>query len=333
MDPRPQPLPTTVNFTHVRALRAVVEQGSLSGAAKELGYTTSAISQQISALERDLDISLFERGPRSVRVTAAGERLYELSATLFENIAGMVDVMRGYASAEWGTLKLTASGTGAAQLLPRAVAGINAIHPEASIALVAPGAQDDVVESVRAGIADLGVVYQYSDLPESRAEGLNRITLLNEEMVIIGRDQGPSGEYESLSQFADEVWVCGSKGSTQDQLLTHLAEKAGFIPRIRHRSDDLDVIRGLVNQGLGIALVPVLSLGIDRGICLYRLARAPAHRSVHIVYRETDRNPLIATALASFRDAAEDYLDWSRTAFGVAFDSPMLHVSTELKEN
>lgn len=331
MDSNPQPLPTSVNVNHVRALRAVVERGSLSGAAKELGYTTSAISQQISSLERDLGASLFERGPRSVRVTAAGEHLYDISAGLLENIASIADVMRGYASAEQGILKLTASGSGAAQLLPRAVAGISSVHPEATIALVAPGAQDDIVESVRSGIADIGIVYHYSELPEPEFDGLDRTTLLSEEMVVIGREQGPSGEYESLSEFAEEVWLCGSRGSTQDQVLNQVAEHAGFAPQIRHRSDDLDVIRGLVNQGLGIALVPVLSLGIDRSIRLYRLRQVPTHRSVHLVYRATDRNPLIASALASFRAAADDYLVWSRTAFEVNFATPMLCAGDELQ--
>lgn len=333
MDPQPQPLPTSVNVNHVRALRVAVERGSLSGAAKELGYTTSAISQQISSLERDLGINLFERGPRSVKVTAAGERLYELSGELLENIAGIADIMRSYASAEQGTLKLTASGSGAAQLLPRAVAGISSVHPGANIALVAPGAEDDVVASVRSGLADIGVVYHYSELPEPQFDGLVGTTLLCEEMVIIGREQGPSGEYESLREFAEEVWLCGSRGSTQDQVLNRVAEHAGFAPQIRHRSDDLDVIRGLVNQGLGIALVPVLSLGIDRSIRLYRLRQVPAHRSVHLVYRATDQNPLIASALASFRDAADDYLTWSRTAFEVEFNSPMLRAGDELQRN
>lgn len=333
MNPQPQPLSTNLNVNHVRALRAVVEQGSLSGAAKDLGYTTSAISQQISSLERDLGIKLFERGPRSVKVTAAGERMYKLSAELLENIAGIADVMRGYARAERGTLKLTASGSGAAQLLPRAVAGIGAVHPEANIALVAPGAQDDVVESVRSGIADIGVVYHYSKLPELQFDRLVRTTLLHEEMVIIGREQGPSGEYESIREFAEEAWLCGSRGSTQDQVLNMVADHTGFAPQIHHRSDDLDVIRGLVNQGLGIALVPVLSLGIDRSIRLYRLRHVPAYRSVHLVHRSTDQNPLIASALASFRSAADDYLDWSRTAFEVEFDSPMLQAGNELQRS
>ena len=68
--------PSIASFLHIRALKAVVEHGSFSGAAKELGYTTSAISQQISQLEKTLGVNLFERGPRSVAVTAAGEQMY-----------------------------------------------------------------------------------------------------------------------------------------------------------------------------------------------------------------------------------------------------------------
>ncbi|MCF2588663.1 LysR family transcriptional regulator [Brevibacterium sp. UCMA 11752] len=333
MDARFQSALSTVSFTHVRALRAVVEHGSLSSAAKDLGYTTSAISQQISALERSLGVSLFERGPRSVRVTAAGERMYELSADLLESIAGIADIMRGYASAEQGMLRLTAAGSGAAQLLPRAVAGITSKHPAAEISLVTPGTSDSVVESIKAGFADIGIIYEYSPTSKQVLEGLTSTPLLHEEMVVIGRDQGPSGERSSIRDFAEENWVCGSKGSTQDQILQHLGEREGFVPRIAHRSDDPDVIRGLVNQGLGIALVPVLSLGIDRSIHLYRLTDRPVHRRVQILYRATDHNPLIASAIHAFVKAAGDYLTWTLTAFGVTFDAPMLTLDTELQGN
>ncbi|MBM6590284.1 LysR family transcriptional regulator [Brevibacterium sp. RIT 803] len=333
MDARFQSALSTVSFTHVRALRAVVEHGSLSSAAKDLGYTTSAISQQISALERSLGVSLFERGPRSVRVTAAGERMYELSADLLESIAGIADIMRGYASAEQGMLRLTAAGSGAAQLLPRAVAGITSKHPAAEISLVTPGTSDSVVESIKAGYADIGIIYEYSPTSKQVLEGLTSTPLLHEEMVVIGRDQGPSGERSSIRDFAEENWVCGSKGSTQDQILQHLGEREGFVPRIAHRSDDPDVIRGLVNQGLGIALVPVLSLGIDRSIHLYRLTDRPVHRRVQILYRATDHNPLIASAIHAFVKAAGDYLTWTLTAFGVTFDAPMLTLDTELQGN
>lgn len=333
MDARFQSALSTVSFTHVRALRAVVEHGSLSSAAKDLGYTTSAISQQISALERSLGVSLFERGPRSVRVTAAGERMYELSADLLESIAGIADIMRGYASAEQGMLRLTAAGSGAAQLLPRAVAGITSKHPAAEISLVTPGTSDSVVESIKAGYADIGIIYEYSPTSKQLLEGLTSTPLLHEEMVVIGRDQGPSGERSSIRDFAEENWVCGSKGSTQDQILQHLGEREGFVPRIAHRSDDPDVIRGLVNQGLGIALVPVLSLGIDRSIHLYRLTDRPVHRRVQILHRATDHNPLIASAIHAFVKAAGDYLTWTLTAFGVTFDAPMLTLDTELQGN
>ncbi|GAA3826477.1 LysR family transcriptional regulator [Brevibacterium ammoniilyticum] len=318
--------PSDLNLLHVRVLRAVVDHGSLSGAAKELGYTTSAISQQISALEKALGVSLFERGPRSVTVTAAGTRMCELGADLLGDLASIADTMRAFSVADLGALRCTAVGSAAAQLLPRAVANMVASHPDAAVSLVVPGIDDDIAQSVRTGEADLGVVYDYTGLSQQPLDGLVVTPLLSEEMVVLGQAQGASGMRESIREFADESWVCGSQGSVQDELLTRLGEHAGFVPRIVHRSDDLDVIRGFVGQGLGIALVPILALGIDRTIRLYRLHDVPALRRVHLIHRVTDDNPLLAAALAAFHRAAHDFLTWTLTAFEVTFDDPMLTV-------
>lgn len=320
------------NLVHIRALRAVVDHGSLSGAAKELGYTTSAISLQISALEKTLGVSLFERGPRSIAVTAAGSRLYELSSDLLQSVVGIADIMQTYRSGDAGRLRCAAVGSAAAQLLPRAVARIVQTHPSADVSLVVPGVLDDIAQAVRTGSADLGVTYEYSPLPQDEADGVVRTPLLREEMVILGRDYGESGERESIREFADAPWVCGSVGSVQDELLRRVGNTVGFRPHIVHRSDDLDVIRGFVGQGLGIALVPILALGIDRSIRLYRLREVPAFRRVLLIHRCTDDNPLIAHAISAFSSAADDFLTWSRTAFQVSFATPMLRVSTELEE-
>ncbi|MBU5900500.1 hypothetical protein JVW24_25605, partial [Vibrio cholerae O1] len=69
-------------------------------------------------------------------------------------------------------------------------------------------------------------------LPEDDAVGLVRIPLLREEMVILGRDSGESGERESIREFAGSPWVCGSVGSVQDELLCRLGDAFGFHPRI-----------------------------------------------------------------------------------------------------
>lgn len=323
--------PSKVNFLHIRALRAVVDHGSFSGAGKVLGYTTSAISQQISQLEKTLGVSLFERGPRSVTVTAAGEQMYELGAGLLGSLAEIADKMNTHSNGVLGRLRVTAAGSAAAQLMPRAVAKIVADNADAEISVVSPGAHADVGQAVRTGEADIGLVCEYAGLLPPLDIGLERTTLLSEEMVVLGRDQGPSGIRESIREFSDEPWVSGSRGSLQDSVLNSVCRTADFTPRVLHRSDDLDVIRGFVNQGLGIALVPVLALGIDRNIRLYRLNEVAARRQVLLVSRATDRNPLVDIAISAFRNAAEDFRDWSLTAFGVTFETPMLNVVPELQ--
>ncbi|WP_210602561.1 LysR substrate-binding domain-containing protein [Brevibacterium oceani] len=215
--------------------------------------------------------------------------------------------------------------------MPRAVANIVAENPDAEISVVSPGAHADVSQAVRTGEADIGLVYEYAGLLPPLDVGLERTPLLSEEMVVLGRDQGPSGMRESIREFRNEPWVSGSRGSVRDSVLGSVCETAGFVPHVVHRNDDLDVIRGFVNQGLGIALVPILALGIDRTIRLYRLNEVAARRQVLLVSRTTDRNPLVDIAISAFRSAAKDFLDWTLTAFGVTFETPMLSVPPEVE--
>jgi DNA-binding transcriptional LysR family regulator len=100
---------------------------------------------------------------------------------------------------------------------------------------------------------------------------------------------------------------------------------AGFAPNIGFHSNDFDVIRGLVKETIGIALVPALALGIDRGIAFHRLANPP-RRTIHVAHRASDMNPLLAVTMTALREAAEDFIDWTTDAFEVHLDSPVASI-------
>src|SRR5699024_3086602 len=107
-------------------------------------------------------------------------------------IAEIADKMSVHSSGKAGRLRVTAVGSAAAQLMPRAVANIAAQNPRAQISVVSPGLHADVGQAVRTGEADIGVVYEYTGQLPQRNARLERTPLLSEEMVILGRDQGPS---------------------------------------------------------------------------------------------------------------------------------------------
>ncbi|MGO1972354.1 MAG: LysR family transcriptional regulator [Propionibacteriaceae bacterium] len=320
-----RPKHSTMTMVQLEALLAVMRHGSASAAAKELGYTTSAISQQLMNLEKTMGVQLFERGPRSMQVTPAGEEMAGHAADILGEIALAGDRMQAFAEAESGRLRIAAAGSAAAQLLPRAVSRLTARHPRADITMVLPGERMGVRQAVENGTADVGI--EYAHAADDPTGSVVAAELFSEEFVVLGRDQGESGMRADLAHFADCVWIAPPAGSDQDALFERAARAYGFTPQVRFRSEDVDVTRGLIREGLGVAMLPVMALGIDRRIRLYRLHEVPGRRRVLLLARPHDRNPLLHSVHAALHEAAEDFLRWSLDAFQITFDTPMLSVS------
>jgi len=313
------------NLVHLQTLRAVLESGSFSGAAKALGYTTSAVSQQIAALERALGVRLFERGPRNLWPTPAAVQMGRHATAVLSRLAEAEEDMREYADGRRGRLRVAAFATVAAQVLPKALARLVARFPEAELTLYDDGAPSGVARAVADGHADLGLVYAYDLVPRTWPAELAAHPVLDEELVVIrgpGADRTPTG----LADLSEAIWVSNRDGSAGHENLVRLCAQNGFAPKIRFASDDYDVIRGIVREDLGLALVPALALGTDRTITMLRMGAGVPRRKVLAVHRAADPNPLIPAAIEATAQAAADFLDWTTRAFGVKLDSPLATV-------
>ena len=314
-----------LNVVHLQTLQAVLATGSLSGAAKELGYTTSAVSQQIAALERNLGVRLFERGPRSLLPTPAAVQMGTHAAAVLARLAEAEEDVRGFADGHRGRLRVAGFATVGAQLLPRALARLVARFPEVELTLQDDGGPAEIAAAVCEGRADLGLVFEYDLVPQNWPGELRICPILDEELVVLcgPRQQTAEPFHTDLPELAEEIWVTNREDSAGYQNLVRLCAQSGFHPEIRFTSDDFDVIRGIVRENLGIALVPALALGIDRVITMRRLRSAGSRRKVHVVHRATDPNPLVVAAVEAVREAAAEFVQWTTEAFGVRVDPPL----------
>ena len=316
-----------LNIINLRTLQMVINTGSHTGAAKKLGYTTSAVSQQIAALEKALGVDLFERGPRSLWPTPAGLAMSAHADVILQQVARAEDEMHAYASGSRGSLRTGAFGTAAAQLIPRALSRLAMRYATADILLEDVSLEKGIASSVLEGLTDLGIIYEYARVPIPRTEGLIFQPILDEELVLISAAHSTrkTGERVSLEEFAQENWITNEAGSAGAENFVELCQLAGFEPNIGFYSNDFDVIRGLVKETIGVALVPALALGIDRGIAFHRLLDPP-RRMIHVAHRTSDVNPLLAVTIAALREAAEDFIDWTTDAFEVHLDRPLASV-------
>ena len=148
-----------IDVRRLKALQAVVETGSVSAAAALLSYSPSAVSQQMSALERETGVRLFERVGRGVRPTDAALLLCEHTTRVLASIQDAEDALAALASGHSGRIRLGAFPTAGSSLVPGALAAFQALHPNIALDLVVVEG-DEATTSLRSGSIDVLVAVE-----------------------------------------------------------------------------------------------------------------------------------------------------------------------------
>lgn len=261
-----------MDLTPWRTFLVVCRLGSLSAAALELGYTQSAISRQVAALEREVGVALVERRPRGVVPTAAGETFGRQAQAV---VTAADRAVRAAQEAARGRhlLAVGATPSAAAGLVPAALRGTDAAW---SLTVALTG---ELEEQVATGALDLAVV---TDAPPGLAADrrLERHRLGDDVMRVVVAADHPAATRRRgrrrprLADFADATWVEDNDGSAA--LLRSAAAKAGFAPRIDLAAADLAGKTALVAAGHAVALVPGLLVpALRRDVVAVAVADAP----------------------------------------------------------
>lgn len=289
----------------MQVLRAVVSSGSVTGAATVLGYTPSAVSQQIAALEKEARTDLLERVGRGVRPTAAGLLLTEYADTISRQVAEAETALADLLAGRTGRLSVRYFATAGASLVAPAVARLRTEHPgvQIELKLIDP---EDPLPDVREGRADLALVVGPR---ASGQEGVRFLHLLDDPYLAVlpeGHHLAHAEELE-MSDLAEEPWV-GSEwpGPCLDAQLT-ACETAGFRPRFVVESEDYVTAQGFVAAGLGVSLIPRLGLGVGvrPGVVVRELRSPQPARSIYAAVRETaPPQPALRAFIAAMRAAA-----------------------------
>ena len=249
------------DVARLRALRTVAEHGSFSRAAETLGYTQSAVSQQIAALEHEVGLTLLNRSVRPVALTDAGRVLAGHVDHVLEQLAtaeSQLDAIRGVRA---GRLRLAAFPSACATFLPTAIAQFRRGHPGVELEVV-EAEPDTGLTLLRAGDVDLAVVYH---LDRPAGDGLDLVPLLDDEhrAVLPARHRLARRRAVRLADLASEPWIVPrAAGPAREyrELLEDLCRDAGFAPRVAFETDDLQAVQAFVAAGLGIALMHDLTM-------------------------------------------------------------------------
>ncbi|MFC0435048.1 LysR family transcriptional regulator [Kutzneria buriramensis] len=287
-----------LNPIHLRTLTEAVRARSFAETARLLGYTTSAVSQQIAMLERAVGAQLFERSARSVRPTAVAERMALLSRDALAGLSELEREVQALTRGDTGTLRLASFATANARIMASALTAVVEQRPGVDV-LLDEGDPDEVVAGVLDGGRDAGVVFAYDLDPRAWPEELVATPLLDEPLVLVtspAHRLAARGEV-SLVELADERWICTRGDTAGSTAMERLCVTAGFTPRITMRSNDYGVVCSLVHRGLGIALAPRLAVGSGAGLGVLNLIDGDVFRRIVAVHRPSNLNPLLPIVL------------------------------------
>lgn len=262
----------TLTVQQLRALVAVVDRGSFTSASHELGVSQSAVSHAIAGLERELGGALLVR-ETPLAPTPLGHRVLDHARTAATAIEALESAARGDSSFQ-GTLRLGAVPTVCQGLLP-------SLLEEWSIALpgvrleVYEGDDDELPEWLADGLVDLAILVE----PERVPEGSKIIDV--DEFAVVIREDHPLAELEAIP--LDELAVDGLIVSTGgcEVHVQRMHEAAGIDFAVRHRVREMSTLFTMVQQGLGVSIVPTLGRGmLPAGLCMRPLVQRQARRLV-----------------------------------------------------
>ncbi|MFI1165212.1 LysR family transcriptional regulator [Streptomyces sp. NPDC020801] len=293
-----------LDLQRLRALHAVSVHGSVGAAAVALGYTSSAVSQQIAKLERETRTVLLERAGRGVRLTDEAHQLVATAGELLAIVERAETELEERRGVPAGRLTVAAFPSAARGLLPGVLADLARRHPglDARLSEIDPHLSVDLVAK---GAVDLAVAHDWDIAPLPAPDGV--------EQAAIGEDLCdllvPTGHRLAgrtavrRSELGGERWVCQPPGRVCHDWLLRTLRAAGHEPDVVHQAEENPTLVALVAAGLGVALIPRLGRGpLPEGVVEVRLDPMPVRRLYALWRTGAARRPAIAEAVRTLRE-------------------------------
>lgn len=280
-----------IELRHLAALEAVSRAGSFGRAADELGYTQSAVSQQIAALERIVGERLIERpgGPRAVSLTEAGTLLLRHAEAIGARLEAAHADLASLRAGETGMLRVGTYQSVGARVLPEVMRRFRTERPGISIELLEPTTDPELFARIESG--DLDLAFCSTPFPDGPFDALELMS--DPYVLVVPADHGLAArDGASLADLGD-VPLIGSQTCNSGLVMEEQLREGGQQLTYAFRSDDNGTVQGLVAAGYGIALVPLLSvMPGDPRVKVLRLEPAVPRRRIAVAWhRDRHRSP------------------------------------------
>ncbi|GIJ73550.1 LysR family transcriptional regulator [Virgisporangium ochraceum] len=291
-----------LDLTRLRLLDEFARRGTIAETAVALGYSASAVSQQLATLEREAGAALLDRTARSARLTDAGRRLAAHAARILAAVEEAEADVSARAATPAGRVVVTAFPAAAVAFAP-ALTGHLAGYPDLSLVVRQGSAEGDLNE-LRSGEVDIVLGIDWRASPPD--DGVTRVRLYRDALVLaVPPGHRLADPAEPLSDLRSETWISVPEPDPTGHVLDRLLG-AGGRSAVRWEFEGLAMIVALVAHGAGVALVPHVALMADRHrVAVRELPPPPPAFDVYAVVRSAGlRNPAVAATVAALRRAA-----------------------------
>ncbi|WP_226344087.1 LysR family transcriptional regulator [Agilicoccus flavus] len=294
-----------LDVTRLRILLAVVESGSVTGAADLLSYSPSAVSQQLRRLEREVGQPLLQRNARGMAPTDAGTVLAAHARRVVRQLSAAEADLREIAGLRRGHLEFGTFPTVGSSFVPIAVRRFRELHPSVTLTIRSER-ENALVAMLEDGRIGLSLLWDYEWARLDAARFALTPLFQDPTALVVAADHPMARRREvTLRELASEAWIIRSNDHPVVEVLRRSAVAAGFEPRISFEANDYQEAQAMVSVGLGVALAPrtavvnkhprvrIVSLGQSapaRRILLahrHDRVRAPAEMGFHEVLVET----------------------------------------------
>ncbi|WP_291057073.1 LysR family transcriptional regulator [Herbiconiux sp.] len=310
-----------IDVRKMRLLSALQRLGTIAAVAEEVHLSAPGVSMQLTALEKEVGLRLTERRGRRVVLTAAGHTLASHGHDILDRLSLVELELDSLRAGTVGRYTLTAFPSAARTIVADAYRRLLAYDGAALDLSLATAEPDEALTALLSGLADLAIIHSYSNVPRDLPDGIAHRPLGGEPVWLATRTTGPGGPGGSanpitgpsgpadLADYATASWIAPASGFTCFDMMERACGLAGFRPRIVAESLDFAVQLELVAAGVGVALVPALTIDhLPAGVSLSALT-TPVQRSLHLAARTPDfADPGIRTLVGLLEDTATAHL-------------------------
>lgn len=295
-----------IDLRRLKVLRAVAHYGTITAAARAMHFTTSAASQQIRQLGRELGVVLLEPNGRNIRLTEAAHTLLAHADAIEARWEQAEIDLRAAKDEPAGLLRLCSMPTAVSRLLAPVVAPLTTKYPKLKVRL-REVEQQQAFDLLFSGEVDLAVIEATPATPPRTDARFDQRPLTDDvfDLVVPAAHPRAAAEVVDLADFAKEDWIISSVACTCREHTLSACGAAGFTPHVAHDALEWNAIGHLVAHGLGVALVPRLAhLAPHLPVRRLRLADPPSRKLLTCTRGGGFANPAIAAAHDALVDVA-----------------------------